>query len=159
MYCGGAAPFTTKIFSLANMYGVLDFKMITETSLVGYCVLNYFNAAGYLIFAESNWCGLLKEYALNYIVAHGRGLRQPENFAKLNELPCLLWEVCAGLAGCSHCDSWITWHIESVDRLQTRLHHKNQDINRTKELFYISISMGDNKRKLENDWNRMISWS
>ncbi|KAL7466743.1 hypothetical protein ACHAXS_007033 [Conticribra weissflogii] len=157
IYCGGAPESDEyikrhgkEIIAAANMYGVLDFKMIIETFLVGNRVIDRSNAAEYLVFADAHCCALLKEYALNYIVARGRDLGHPEYFVELNESPALLREVCAKLAEQCRCDNLALSRIESVNRLRGRLDQKNLDVHGTKEVL-ISSLRESKKRKLNHD--------
>jgi len=156
MYCGGfpereeyIEKHGKEIISAANMYGLLDFKMIIETSLVGNRVINRSNAAGYLVFAEAHCCALLKEYALNYIVARGRDLEHPEHFVELNESPALLREVCAKLAEHNRCSNRVSSRIECVNRWRVRLDQMNLDVHGTKEVL-LSTLQESRKRKFND---------
>lgn len=82
-----------QLINAANKYELVDLKMSIENILVGECVMTKDNVSDYILFADSQSCPLLKEYAIAFFRLMSQELISSECSKQLRESSEMLHET------------------------------------------------------------------
>lgn len=82
-----------ELINAANKYELVELKMATENILVGECVMTKYDVSDYILFADSQSCPLLKEYAISLFRCWSEDLIRSEDSKQLRESGNLLHEA------------------------------------------------------------------
>ena len=115
---------------------VCTVKLAVETALVGNFRLDKENFAGWLLFAESKTCPLIKEAAIAYFVARSKDLLQSKAWSTLKESPELMAELMKEMSEQLNVDTRFDGRVGSMSviRLRKKLSEEGLDLDGSKEI-------------------------
>jgi hypothetical protein len=131
-----------EIFDAADKYRVVDLKLEAEASLVRATTFNMENLLDLLLFADSKNCALLKEAAMDYMVANSAEVRRNVSF---NDAPgALIIDVLAATArGAkkSGTDGDIDIELSDmrISELRWKAHENGLDVDGSREMLIATL--------------------
>lgn len=151
----GVLPDTDTIFEngmsvieAADRFGVVGLKLAIETELVRNLAISSDNVIGWLIFAESKTCSLLKEAAMSYFLARAKDLLNSETREKLSETPGLMVELMTEMSNRNDIDTRFDEYGNlSVTDLRKKLIEEELDIDGSKEMLVSRLTESAKKKQ------------
>ena len=115
-----------KLIDAANRFELVELKLAVERIFVRERLLDNTNVADYILFADSQSCPLLKEYAISYFLLHAKEILKSDSSKSLRESGDLLSEIIMLVSGQDE-DGM------SVNELREELSRRNVDVDGSKE--------------------------
>ena len=139
------------IIDAADRFGIVSLKLAVETALVGNFRLDKENFAGWLLFAESKTCPLIKEAAIAFFVARSKDLLQSEGWEALSESPKLMSELMKEMSKRIKIDTRFSGRGESMSviELRKKLGEKGLDLDGSKEILVSRLEESNKRQRTE----------
>ena len=130
---------------------VCTVKLAVETALVGNFRLDKENFAGWLLFAESKTCPLIKEAAIAFFVARSKDLLQSEGWEALSESPKLVAELIKEISNRMDTDTRFDGRGESMSviELRKKLGEEGLDLDGSKEILVSRLEESNKRQRTE----------
>jgi len=126
---------TKKIIEAANKYGVTNLKIEAEAHIVSTTTITLENVMGYLYFADSKNCALLKEKALEFIVNNPVQIAEKQT---LEDAPAnLVNDILLAIALKDRKGNG--FDVMSISELRRLSHEKGLDIDGTRKMLIAGL--------------------
>ena len=134
------------LISAADRFGIIGLVLAVEAVLVESLVIRRNTVAGWLVFADSMACPLLKEQATAYFAIRSEDILNCESSKILKESPKLLTELMIEISRSPDDNRFGDERNMLVDKMRKRLHERGLDVDGSKEML-ISRLQESNKRQ------------
>ena len=148
IYAELVPPPSKTLICAANRFGVVGLKLATEANFVKSLCIDESNVIEWIIFAEANFCSLLKEYAIQYFIASSVDIVNSGEMKKLVNAPGLLVEVMNELSKAyddARLGATMEEKFNSINDLRIELFKRGLDVDGSRTMLEMRLEESINK--------------